>query len=444
MRRLFTAAVLSTSLLSGLPAIAGDAPATTTTKKAPAKPKADKAKAEKDKAKTKSDKADKKVEAAVTAADAAKEAEIAAQAKEAEAAKVAAAAEAAAAAAAAAEAPVVDATAPVAVGTPAKVDATPAVADTAAVAAVAPETPTIADPGPAPSAPVSADERLVAVLDLKPSEGATAQASALTAMLTAEISAQKGFRAVSRNELQALLTHQATAQLVGCDEPRCAADVAHLANADFVVTGAVEKLEGATVVSLTLMNAGGDDGASITGRQKAAWRGDDTELLLVMRPLVQRLFDSSNAHTHIGNVEVFVPEGAMLVLDDKEVGTAPVSALRDLSTGVHQLKLLKDGYSPETVDLVVSRNETTIVRVDMEPIPLTDQPWFWAAAGGAAVAGGLGQERVAHASATTGANRGPPTPGCDPDLHLRSLGSSKFFLCSPTYADASVIVPMKA
>ncbi len=393
MRRLFTAAVLSTSLLSGLPAIAGDAPATTTTKKAPAKPKADKAKAEKDKAKTESDKADKKVaakktskvEAAVTAADAAKEAEIAAQAKEAEAAKVAAAAEAAAAAAAAAEAPVVDATAPVAVGTPAKVDATPAVADTAAVAAVAPETPTIADPGPAPSAPVSADERLVAVLDLKPSEGATAQASALTAMLTAEISAQKGFRAVSRNELQALLTHQATAQLVGCDEPRCAADVAHLANADFVVTGAVEKLEGATVVSLTLMNAGGDDGASITGRQKAAWRGDDTELLLVMRPLVQRLFDSSNAHTHIGNVEVFVPEGAMLVLDDKEVGTAPVSALRDLSTGVHQLKLLKDGYSPETVDLVVSRNETTIVRVDMEPIPLTDQPWFWAAAGGAAV-----------------------------------------------------------
>jgi hypothetical protein len=265
------------------------------------------------------------------------------------------------------------------------VAAPPAAAvDTAATATetATPPAPVVAD---APAAP-PAERRLVAVLDLKGGEGAAAQAGALTTMLTAEVSAHDGYRAVSRNELQALLAHQSTAQLVGCDEPRCMADVAHLVNADFVVSGSVEKLEGATVVGLTLMDAGNDAaGATIVSRQKAAWRGSDDELLLVMRPLVQRLFDATNAHTHIGAVEVFVPEGAHLVLDDKDLGAAPVHAIRDLPTGVHRLHIAKDGYANEVVDLVVSRNETTIVRVDLEEIPLLEQPWFWATAGGVAL-----------------------------------------------------------
>jgi hypothetical protein len=271
-------------------------------------------------------------------------------------------------------------TAPAPTAEPAVADATPAAATPAEAPAPAP--PTVPD---APAAPPAA-RRLVAVLDLKGGEGAAAQAGALTTMLTAEVSAHDGYRAVSRNELQALLAHQSTAQLVGCDEPRCMADVAHLVNADYVVSGSVEKLEGATVIGLTLMHAGGDsEGATIVGRQKAAWRGSDDELLLVMRPLVQRLFDASNAHTHVGAVEVFVPEGARLVLNDKDLGTAPVTAIRDLPTGVHRLQIAKDGYSNEDIDLVVSRNETTIVRVDLEEIPLLEQPWFWAAAGGVAL-----------------------------------------------------------
>jgi len=293
-----------------------------------------------------------------------------------------AAVEASAAEASAAPAPTaaVEAAAPAATADAVAVDATAAAAAAPAPAAA----PTL--PAAPPSAPVDASSQLVAVLDLKAGETAKAQASALTTMLTAEVSAHRGYRAVSRNELQALLTHQSTAQLVGCEEPRCMADIAQLASADYVVSGTVEKLEGATVVGLTLMHAGDDStGATIVSRQKAAWRGSDDELLLVMRPLVQRLFDAQNAHSHVGNVEVFVPEGARVVLDDKDLGTAPTAAIRDLPTGVHRLQIQKDGYANEVVDLVVSRNETTIVRVDLEEIPLLEQPWFWAAAGGVAL-----------------------------------------------------------
>ena len=271
---------------------------------------------------------------------------------------------------------------------------TPHVADAVAVSAATSQAavflePQPAEPSPPSSVPVAAESSLVAVLDLKGSANATAQASALTTMLTAEVAGQKGMRAVSRNELQALLTHQSTAQLVGCDEPKCMADVAALVKADFVVSGNVEKLEGATVVGLTLMSAGGDGrDPAIVGRQKAAWRGTDNDLLLVIRPLVQRLFDAPNAHTHLGAVEVFAPEGAAIVLDDKAVGSAPVPALRDLPTGVHRLTVQKDGFADGAVDIVVARNETTIVRVELEEIPLLSQPWFWATAGGVALLAG--------------------------------------------------------
>jgi hypothetical protein len=288
----------------------------------------------------------------------------------------------------AAAAPAPEATAAVDSAATAHADAVAVPAATAqAVEAPTPAAPVL--PAAPPSAPVSEESALVAVLDLKGGAAAAAQASALTTMLTAEVSATKGMRAVSRNELQALLTHQSTAQLVGCDEPKCMADVAALVKADFVVSGSVEKLEGATVVGLTLMSAGGDgQDPAIVARQKAAWRGTDNDLLLVVRPLVQRLFDAQNAHTHVGAAEVFAPEGATLVLDDKAIGTAPVAAIRDLPTGVHRLMVQKDGFADEAVDLVVARNETTIVRVELEEIPLLSQPWFWATAGGVVLLAG--------------------------------------------------------
>ena len=249
----------------------------------------------------------------------------------------------------------------------------------------------------APAAP----QALVAVLDLKGGVGAEARAGALTTMVTAEVSAQKDRRAVSRNELMGLINNQATSQLLGCDQPACMADIAKLANADEVIAGSVEKLDGATIVGLTLMRTDGTDGPSIVARQKASWRGSDDELLLVIRPLVQRLFDPTNAHTHVGALELFAPDGTAVVVDGKSLGTTPVAPVRDLSTGVHRVQLAKDGYVTSDVDVVVARNETTITRVELEAIPWTSQPWFWAAAGGAVlVAGGAVAGVVAYGVVT--------------------------------------------
>jgi hypothetical protein len=248
-------------------------------------------------------------------------------------------------------------------------------------------------PGPIESALSPPQEKkLVAVLDLKPTVGAEGAAAALTTMLAAEVAAVDGYQAISRNEIKSILSHSADAQLAGCNEPRCAADVAALVNADVLVTGSVDKVGGATVVALSLIDAGakdGSDGPAVLGRQEAAFRGPDDQLLNLARPLVQRLFDGPNAANHKGTLEVFSQDGVLVVVDGKEVGETPLASIKDVPTGVHTLSFAKDGHIPQTLDVVVSRNEPTVVRLDLIEQSLFEQPWFWAAAGGVVlVAGG--------------------------------------------------------
>lgn len=262
--------------------------------------------------------------------------------------------------------------------------AVPALADDPAPPAEAATTTTTTIAGPT---------KLVAVLDLKPTAGSEAAAAALTTMLVSEVAAVDGHKAISRNELKSILSHSADAQLAGCNEPRCAADVAHLVNADVLVTGTVDKVGGATVVSLSLIDAGSTDattGPAILGRQEAAFRGADDQLLTLVRPLTQRLFDAPNASKHMGSLEVFSEDGVLVVVDGKEIGKTPVASLKDIPTGVHTVGFSKDGRVSQATDVVVARNEPTVVRVELVEESIFEQPWFWASAGGAVlVAGGL-------------------------------------------------------
>ena len=237
------------------------------------------------------------------------------------------------------------------------------------------------------SQPQKVPERLVAILDVKAGKDAEGAAAALTTMLTAEVAALPDMRSVSRNELKSLISHQADATLVGCEDVKCFADVAHLVNADLLIAGQLDRVEDALVLSLSLIDAATP---AVVGRQEAAWRGKPDEMLALVRPLVQRLTDGPQAHNHKGTLEVFATEGATLVVDGREVGTAPLPApLRDLATGVHTIEARRPGFVPLRQDVVVARNETTIARADLEEEPLLSQPWFWATAGGVVlVAGG--------------------------------------------------------
>jgi hypothetical protein len=265
----------------------------------------------------------------------------------------------------------------------------------AAPAIVVPQAPvaTTSAPAPAPEevratterrAPAAAgEEKLAAVLDLRAGPGSEKIAQALTTVLTAEVGALPDTRAVSRTELKAILAHQADASLLGCESVNCMADVAKLADASLVVSGSVDQVQDAHVLSLTLVDP---SGPRILERQEVAWRGDPDEMLSLVRPYVDRLFAGAEASQRAGSLEVFAPAGALVVIDGKEVGRAPLAApVHGLPTGAHALLVSLEGHETYKHDVIVTRNETAIARVELIEEPLTSQWWFWTAAGGTAL-----------------------------------------------------------
>lgn len=226
--------------------------------------------------------------------------------------------------------------------------------------------------------------RKVVVLDLRSSEMTAAIARALTVVITAEVDAAPGYKAVSRNDLQSLLTHQSEAQLLGCAEVQCMADIAKLAAADLLIAGSVEKLEASHLFSLELIDP---SIPQVLERQTASWRDSPDRMVELARPYVDRLLAGGRAQHFEGALEVIAPAGARVVVDDNDVGQAPLPTLvRNLSTGVHTVNVSQDGYLPYVGDAVVVRGETTLVRAELideaSARPWYARWWVWGSVGG--------------------------------------------------------------
>jgi len=262
----------------------------------------------------------------------------------------------------------------------------------------------------APAAPPQADDaapsgkpKLVAVLDLKVEGDAQALANALATVTASEISSRPGMKAVSRNELKALLAHTADAALLGCESTKCATDIAKLVDADLVVSGTLGVVVGgeagpsgkALVLTLSLIDP---SGPAIVQRVDVTWRGDPEEIVTVMPPTLDRLFDGAAAAMYTGSAEVFAPEGTTVALDGKTLGTAPVAKVDGLGIGVHVVEVNGAGYVPGRKDIVISRGESTVTRVVLEEEPYYTQWWFWTAVGGGAAVAVAGGTAIALAT----------------------------------------------
>lgn len=274
-------------------------------------------------------------------------------------------------------------------------DAAPVAAADAAAPVVAPaEAPVARDAAPvvvdatAREGTVVVAGRSVAVLDLKPGGATEGIAKALTTLVTAEVSSTPGFHAISRNDLKALISHQADLALLGCAEVSCAADIARLANADLVVAGSVERGEGdAVVFSIALI-----DPATpvVLERQTATWRSNPDDMVELVRPLVEKLLLGKAAVDFKGALEILAPAGAVVVVDDQQLGEAPLKGpVKDLSTGAHHIEVRKSGYVPYLRDVAVAKNETHVVQVDLidedSLIPWYQRWYVWGSAVGAVV-----------------------------------------------------------
>lgn len=254
---------------------------------------------------------------------------------------------------------------------------------------------------PAPAETPAPLTKLVAIMELKHDDEAAPLANGLMAALTSEVAAREGMSAVSRNELAALLNQRAEAALLGCDTVNCAADIGKLVDAELVILGGLERVPGeetesgasAYLLSLSLVEA---KGPSVVGRVDLVWRSPAEAMVTVVGPTVDRLFGGAEADRFTGALEVFAAPGTAVAVDGVAHGVTPLGApIGGLAIGVHIVQLSRDGYVTRRPDVVIARNETTLLRLELEPEPLHRQWWFWATLGGVAVTAITGGTAVA-------------------------------------------------
>ena len=291
--------------------------------------------------------------------------------------------------------------------------ASPAAADekTASPTEAATAVPATGDASPAADAAApGAPPKIVAILDLKVDGDTAALANALGTVMASDISNRPGYKAASRNELKALLAHTADANLLGCQSANCAVDIAKLVDANLVVAGNLGQVTGgdagpggkALLLTLSLIDP---TGPAVVQRVDITWRGDPAELVTVIPPALDKLFDGPKAANYTGEAEIFAPEGITVAIDGKELTKEQHGKVGNLPIGVHVVVATGTGYVPARKDIVISHGETTVTRLILDEEPYYTQWWFWTAVGSGAAVAVAGGTAIALASLQQ-----PPAP----------------------------------
>ena len=187
-------------------------------------------------------------------------------------------------------------------------------------------------------------------------------------MLAAELASisQGRYRVIS-DDLKSIIGQQIEASRWGGDE-NCLVDIGKLASADFMVTSNIGKLGDEWVFTLELVDVAQ---GQVIRRQATTWVGEPRGLVELCRPYVSRLVEGSKAADFKGAVQILAnEEGAVVHLDEKEIGETPIELFPDLSIGRHRVQIKKDGFVLYKNEVAVFKNETTL----LQPNSLTSLP----------------------------------------------------------------------
>jgi hypothetical protein len=233
----------------------------------------------------------------------------------------------------------------------------------------------------------------VAVLDVdvRGSELDPVVGESLSAVLAAEIALRGAgrYEVLSRSNVRTLLAQQIERQKMGGDTTESYAALGRAADAELIVISSVTKLGDELLLTLELADT---TSGMVTNRQRATYRGPPAGLVELIRPYVARLLDGTAAEAYRGQLEILSTEpNAVVVLGDRNIGNTPVQPVTDLPIGRHRVQISKDGFVPYQADIVVNREETTVLQASLVDeaslAPWYTKWWVWTAVVAAVVGG---------------------------------------------------------
>jgi TolB-like protein len=224
----------------------------------------------------------------------------------------------------------------------------------------------------------------LAVLDLEALGLAPALASSLTEILSLELRKLDGFSVIRPSEVRAMLDYEATKQVVQCESDiECLLEIGGALGVQYLVGGAVGKLEDTWVIHLKLMDV---EKADVVNRASESYRGQERELSTALRAVALDLVGRSEKGE--GSLLIESPAGdAMVTIDSAPA--APLERFQGpitLAAGKHAIAIRADGYEPYQRDVFVEDRNLTKLSAELIEIPTAwyEKWWVWTIVGAVA------------------------------------------------------------
>ncbi len=257
------------------------------------------------------------------------------------------------------------------------------------------------------STPALAKPTRIAVLEVAVDGGADpTMKGQITGRIADVVGRRENVEVIAPDDIRAILEKEAEKQLLGCDDQSCLAEIGGALGADILLKGRVSKLEDGYAVTLSAVDA---TTANPLGHASETWRGESIGLLDLVVPMVDRAL-AAKGEVLEGSIEVTgANEGAQIFVDDQIRGTAPAGQMGNVGIGARCLRVVADGYVPFERWVVVQKNRTTSVPVQLvalESAPFYATWWFWTLTAGAVVGAGVATAVLVTRDDTPGGSTG--------------------------------------
>lgn len=271
-------------------------------------------------------------------------------------------------------------------------------------------------------------ETTLAVFDIEDRGAGKTVGSNLTEIVTRALGDLGVFRVIARAEVVNMLQLAQEQQLLGCARnDQCASELGGALGAQYLVTGSVAKVGEHLLLTLTLADTAAGTVIAREQRDIADARFLLSETESTAKLLVRGLLAGAQGFAAFRVSE----EGADVELDGKVIGVTPMGSYA-LASGPHRVRVLKTGFVAWSQDIMVQKNQTTLVNASL--IPSADfiaayeararswRRWAWIATGVGAAALTYGGYTyfVSNAERAGEFNRNAVRDNCNVDSRLAS------------------------
>ncbi len=209
------------------------------------------------------------------------------------------------------------------------------------------------------------ERKNIAVIDLQSRGGLTNEESgALTDRLRSLLVRTNAFNVVDRGKMQDILQEQGF-QLSGCTSAECAVEAGKILGVEEMVSGTIGRVGKLYTIDIILIDV---ETSRIIKSLTRDYSGEIEGLVGLMKSIADELAGVKKEELQTGSLAVTTnPPGAEVYVDTKLEGISPYT-IKNLTTGEHQLKLVKEGYEPVQGRFEIKANTTRSYSVDLKKL----------------------------------------------------------------------------